>query len=94
MACGPYPWHSRQECSSQDAPSKMCGALEQGACDSRGKPKNGAGGIPAEKWSRPPKGNATVEGAGEGYSGAESVGSAGCVQQTNGQEDSLPLAGG
>ena len=72
----------------------MCGALEQGACDNRGKPKNGAGGIPAEKWSRPPKGNATVEGAGEGYSGSESVGSAGCSQRTNGQEESTPLEGG
>ena len=63
----------------------MCGVLEQGACESSGKPKNEAGGTQA------------IEDAGEGYSGAKSVEAlvyVGCGQHSNNREDSSPLAWG
>ena len=56
----------------------MCGALEQGACESSGKPKNEAGGTQA------------IEDAGEGYSRARSVEAlvyVGCGQHSNNRED-------
>ena len=63
----------------------MCGVLEQGACDSRGKPRNEAGGTPA------------VEDAGKGYltiRSVEALQDVGCGQHSNSREGSSPLAWG
>ena len=63
----------------------MCGVLEQEACESRGKPKDEAGGTRA------------IEDAGEGYSGAKSVETlvyVGCGQQSNNRGDSSALVWG
>ena len=63
----------------------MCGVLEQGACESSGKPKNEAGGTQA------------IEDAGEGYSRARSVEAlvyVGCGQHSNNREDSSALVWG
>ena len=70
----------------------MCGVLEQETFESRGKPKNEAGGTQA------------IEDAGEGYSRARSVEAlvyvgcgqhyVGCGQHSNNREDSSPLAWG
>ena len=59
----------------------MCGALEQGACESRGKPRDEAGGTGA------------VENAGEGYSAirpVEALEEVGCGQHDSNKEGSSP----
>ena len=63
----------------------MCGALEQGACESRWKPRDEAGGTRA------------VEDAGKGYSTArpvEALEDVGCGQHSNNREGSSPPARG